>query len=237
VLAEAEAQSSMVAARLAGEKTQMAMLDRAVSEAQAKIDAMRTEIAEIEKALGSHRPARRLSVQQADEYLASVWNARNEIRARIETLTQQHRNGQIELERIAAQGRQWTAERERLRGALEQARKASSVARQEALRQLSARRQQGVAQYIERTLAPLEESLSQVDRIFIEPARQVMLQRVGGTAPKAGTIRANAEGLARALAQLVPRVEPVLAEQAGVLERIEKDFVEKAAEAVKTAWM
>ncbi|MFO0557876.1 MAG: hypothetical protein U0269_07640 [Polyangiales bacterium] len=236
VLAEAEAQFSAVAARLAGEKTQVAMLDRAVSEAQAKTDAARAEIVEIEKALGTHRPARRLSVQQADEYLAGVWNARNELRARIETLTNQHRSGQIELERVAAQGRQWTAERERLRGALEQARKASNVAQQEALRQLSARRQQGVAQYIERTLAPLEESLSQVDRIFVDPARQVMLQRAGGAAPKAGTMRANAEGLALALAQLAPRVEPVLGEQAGVLDRIQKDFVEKAADAVKNAW-
>jgi hypothetical protein len=39
-----------------------------------------------------------------------------------------------------------------------------------------------------------------------------------------------------ALAQLAPRVEPVLAEQAGVLDRIQKDFVEKASDAVKSAW-
>ncbi len=236
VLAEAEAQFSAVATRLAGEKTQVSLLDRAVADAQAKTDATRAELIEIEKALGAHRPARRLSIQQADEYLAGVWAARNELRARIETLTNQHRSGQIEMERVAAQGRQWTAERERLRGALEQARKASNVAQQEALRQLSARRQQGVAQYIERTLAPLEESLSQVDRIFVDPARQVLLQRSGGAAPKAGTMRANAEGLALALAQLAPRVEPVLAEQAGVLDRIQKDFVEKASDAVKSAW-
>lgn len=236
VLAEAEAQFTAVSTRLAGEKTQVALLDRAVADAQSKTDATRAELVEIERALGAQRPARRLSIQQADEYLAGVWNARNEIRARIETLSNQHRSGQIELERVAAQGRQWTAERERLRGALEQARKASNVAQQEALRQLSARRQQGVAQYIERTLAPLEESLSQVDRIFVDPARQVLVQRAGGAAPKAGTMRANAEGLALALAQLAPRVEPVLAEQAGVLDRIQKDFVEKASDAVKSAW-
>jgi chromosome segregation ATPase len=236
VLAETEAQLAAVATRLAGEKAQVTMLDRAVTDAQGRADAARAEIAEIEKALGTHRPARRLSIQQADEYLANVWSARNELRARIEALTNQHRSGQLELERIAAQGRQWTAERERLRGALDQARKASSVAQQEALRQLSARRQQGVAQYIERALAPLEESLSQVDRIFVEPARQVLLQRAGGPAPKAGTMRAHAEGLALALAQLAPRVEPVLAEQAGVLDRIQRDFLDKVADAVKSAW-
>ncbi|MBL8680498.1 MAG: hypothetical protein JNK05_15075 [Myxococcales bacterium] len=236
VLAESEGQLTAVATRLAGEKTQVALLDRAVTDAQSRADAARAELIEIEKALGTQRPARRLSVQQADEYLAGVWNARNEVRARIDTLTSQHRSGQLELERVAAQGRQWTAERERLRGALEQARKASNVAQQEALRQLSARRQQGVAQYIERTLAPLEESLSQVDRIFVDPARQVLVQRSSGPAPKAGTMRANAEGLALALAQLAPRVEPVLAEQAGVLDRIQKDFVEKAGDAVKGAW-
>jgi hypothetical protein len=192
VLAEAEAQFTAVATRLAGEKTQVALLDRAVADAQAKADAARAELIEIEKLLGQHRPARRLSTPQADEYLSTVWNARNEIRARIETLTNQHRSGQLELERVAAQGRQWTAERERLRGALEQARKASAVATQEATRQLSARRQQGVAQYIERALSPLEESLSQVDRIFVDPARQVLVQRSGGAAPKAGTMRAQA---------------------------------------------
>ena len=38
------------------------------------------------------------------------------------------------------------------------------------------------------------------------------------------------------LSWLSPRVEPVLAEQAGVLDRVQKDFVEKAADAVKAAW-
>jgi hypothetical protein len=236
-LLDTETQLAAVQTRLAGENAQVQMLDRAVSDTQVRSDAVRAEIAQIEKALGAQRPARRLSVQQADEYLAGVWNARNEVRARIETLTQQHRNGALELERVSAQGRQWTAERERLRSAVEQARKASTAVQQEATRQLSARRQQGVAQYIDRVLAPLEESLSQVDRIFVDPARQVLLQRSGGIAPKAGTLRAQAEGLAQALAHLAPRVEPLLAEQAGMLERMKRDFCDKWREAVQTAWM
>lgn len=236
-MTDCETQFKAVQTRLAGENAQVQMLDRAVTDAQTRTDAVRAEIAQIEKALGSQRPARRLSVQQADEYLAGVWNARNEVRARIETLTNQHRSGALEIERVSAQGRQWTAERERLRAAVEQARKASTAVQQETARQLSARRQQGVAQYIDRVLAPLEESLSQVDRIFVDPARQVLLQRSGGPAPKAGTLRAKAEGLAQALAQLAPRVEPLLAEQAGMLDRMKKDFCDKWREAVQSAWV
>jgi hypothetical protein len=235
-LAQAEEQLAAVSTRLAGEKTQVAMLDRAVADAQARTDAVQRDVLEIEKSLGAHRPAHRVTLAQADEYLLGVSNMRNEVRARIDTLTRQHSAGQLERERIEAQGRVWTAERERLRGALDQARKAGATAQQEAARQLSARRQQGVAQYIERTLAPLEESLSQVDRVFIDPARQVLIQRAGGPPPKAGTIRAQAEALSLALAQLAPRVDPLLTEQSGRLDAIERGFLAEVDAAVQRAW-
>ncbi|MDP3274602.1 MAG: hypothetical protein Q8Q09_05360 [Deltaproteobacteria bacterium] len=236
VLGETERQFAAVQTRLSAENTQLSLSDRIIAEAHARAESLRNEVLEIEKQLGTHRPPRRLATAQADEFLTGVWGARNETRARIEALTNQHRNGTLEIERLAAQGRQWTAERERLRGALEQARKANTLAQENTLRELSTRRQQGVSQYIARTLAPLEESLSQVDKIFVDPARQVLLQRAGDGTPKAGTLRAKAEQLAQALAQLAPRIEPALTAQAAVLEALQRDFVAKWKSAVTAAW-
>jgi hypothetical protein len=227
---------SSVQARAAAEQAQLGVLDRALADAQAREQLLRKEVGEIEQQLGAHRPAHRLSVQQADEYLTQLWAARNEVRGRLDYLANQQRRTQEEIDRAGAQAKQIAQDRPRLRQAYEQAAREGAVARAEALEALAQRRQHGFEQYVGQVLAPFEESLLQVDRIFIEPARQVLLQRSVGETHKAGSLRAQAEGLAQALAKLVPQVEPALTAQAEVLKRVQADFCDKVQDAVRAAW-
>jgi hypothetical protein len=234
--AQTAAESGNVHARVQTEKAQIASIDRAVDEAREREKAMRVELTRIEEALGAQRPAHRATVAEADEYLTRTWAMRNEVRARLDDATARVRAAVEEHDRLSVQARQLEAGQQQLAEALAQARVAAAAAHEVAVEAHADRRRKGFAQHVDQALAPLEESLAQVDRIFVDPARQVLLQRSVGEAPRAGSLRAQAEGLAQAIALLAPRVEPVLATQAEVLRRVREDFCDKVHGAVRAAW-
>lgn len=223
-------------ARMRAEQSQIKAVEQSIEDARARDAQLRGDLAELEKQLGASKPLRRVKLTEADDYLTSVWNARNEARSRVEYLQRQAARVDEEAARCRAQAESLRAQREGLTAELQRATRQWEQQRQKLLRELALKRQEGFVQYVQRALAPLEESLAQVDRIFVEPARQVLLQRAVGGEHRAGSLRDQAERMAHAVAQLVPRVEPTLTGQLEPLRRAQTEFCDRVRLAVRGAW-
>jgi hypothetical protein len=236
VLVQNSTNLTALEARAQAEQSQITLIDKALEDVKSREELIRVELADLDSKLGERKPIKRLTVAQADENLLRLWQSRTDLRTQIDALTQLQQQLAADVERMDATGRQLAADKERLQGFLETASAEAETGRGEALKALAARRRASFVQHVAQVLAPLEQSLTEVDKIFIEPARQVLLQRAVGEAPKAGSLRAQAEGLAQAMAQLTPRLEPVLTAQAEVLKRVRADFSDKVHDAVKGAW-
>ena len=132
--------------------------------------------------------------------------------------------------------KQLVVERDKQKGALTQAEKQSTAAHEEALRQLASRRQQGFESHIAQVLSGLEESLAQVERIFIDPARKALLVRAGVMSGSPEQLRTQATAFGQAVEEARRRAEEAFAAQQATLDRIEQEFVQKAPEACRSAW-
>ena len=223
-------------AREKSEQANLATLTRQHEEARARVTAVQTEISRVEQELGASRPAKRMTTPQAEETLLAIHNARTEAKARIDRLAQEARRIREDGDRATVQLKQLTVERDKQKGALTQAEKQSTTAYEEALRQLTSRRQQGFESHIAQVLSGLEDSLAQVERIFIDPARKALLVRAGVMSGSPEQLRTQATAFAQAVEEARRRAEETFAAQQAALDRIEQEFVQKAPEACRAAW-
>lgn len=227
-------------ARLQGreqaEQAQIAVLTRQLDEAKAREASAQREVDALEKELGASRPARRMSVAEAEAALSTVWGARQESRQRVERLQQEQRRIREDGDRATVQLRQLTADKDRLAQTLAAALRQSNAGHEEALRTLGARRQAAFESHAQSVLSGLEESLTQVDRVFIDPARRALLVRAGVMSEAPGDLRNRAASLDAAIPGWRSRAEAVWAAQSAVLDRVETEFLAKAPAACRAAW-
>jgi chromosome segregation ATPase len=191
-LAALNGEVARLRAREPVEQAQRATLGRQLDQVRAEEAAAQRDVTTLETSLGAGRPPRRVSVAQAEELLHAVSAARAEVRGQVERLQAEGRRVQADLDRGAVQKRQSATEREKAAAALQAAFKSATTQHEEALRVLGARRQQSFERHAETVLSGMEESLTQVDRVFIEPARRALLERAGVSSQEPGALRARA---------------------------------------------
>lgn len=201
-LAALTAELARLRAREPVEQAQLATLGRQLDQVRGEEAAAQRDVSAVETALGAGRPPRRVSVAQAEELLQAVSAARAEARAQSERLSGEGRRVQADVDRATVQRRQCATERERAAQTLQAAYRAANAQHDEQLRTLAARRQQAFERHADAVLDGLEESLTQVDRVFIEPARKVLLQRAGMLSEGPASLRELAARLERELPEL-----------------------------------
>lgn len=222
--------------RQAAEQGAITVLARRHEELKTRDTAMQQEVARIEQELGAARPARRVTVQQAEEVLGAIQNARNEARARVERVGAEVRRIREDTDRAAVQLKQLQAERERQQGALAAAQKQSTTAYDDALRTLATRRAAAFESHAQQVLAGLEDSLTQVDRVFVDPARRALLVRAGVMSGAPGQLRDRAAAFGQSVAAAAEQADAVYAAQRATLDTVEREFLLRAPEACRAAW-
>ena len=235
-IVEANFDVGRLRAREATEHATIAALSQQLEEARRREAQAIKEVQEMEKGLGANLPPRRLPTAYAEELLANTATSRNEIHARLERTTAELRRVAEDADRAEVQLKQLATERTRMESGLAVALRLSSAAQEEVLRALAVRRQAAFESHAAQVMAVLEESLVQVDRNFIEPARRAMLVRAGMLSDAPQSLRARGGALEVALPALQERWAAVVEPVWGALERVEGGFLRSIGAWARAAW-
>lgn len=235
-IGEGNVEVARLRAREAAEQATITTLTQQLEEGRRREAQSLKELLEVEKELGAAVPPRRLPTAHAEELLAAAVAARNELRARVERLTTESRRVKEDADRAAVQLKQLAAERARIESGLAVALRQSGSAHEEALRSLAVRRQAAFESHAGQVLAGLEESLAQVDRNFIEPARRAMLVRAGVMTDAPVTLRARGAELEAALPALRARWAAAVDPAVEALAAVETGFLATAGQRARAAW-
>jgi hypothetical protein len=218
------------------EGSQRTLIDRWIADAAAKEKKLVEESRALESKLGSGRPLHTPSVGDAEQVMAATQAMRAEIQERIERLKAQIRSNKEESARIVARLKQIEVERQKMSGYLQSAVDAASRGQAFALEQMAVRRRSAVEQHVNEVLGELEKSLNAVEAVFIEPAREAMLQNEQPSESRAAVIREQA-ALLRPVAQaLASELEQELLAQDALLGQLQREFCDVAPEACRNAW-
>jgi DNA repair exonuclease SbcCD ATPase subunit len=223
-------------ARDQSEQAALAALARQHDELKGRDATLQQEVARIEQELGTARPARRITVAQAEEGLGAIQGARNEARARVERVGAEMRRIREDVDRANVQLRQVQGDRERQQQGLAAAQRQSTAAVDDALRTLASRRQAAFDSHAQQVLSGLEDSLAQVDRVFIDPARRALLVRAGVMTGAPGHLRDRADAFGKALGEATVRAEATFAAELAVVEHVEQDFLARAPGMFRHLW-
>lgn len=235
-IVEVNGEVARLRAREAQEQAGIAALTQQLEEVRRREAQGLKELHDVEKELGAALPPRRLAPAQAEELLAAAVAARNELRARVERMTTESRRVKEDADRAAVQLKQLAAERARTESALAVALRQSGTVHEEALRSLAVRRQAAFESHAGQVLAGLEESLAQVDRNFIEPARRAMLVRAGVMSDAPVTLRARGGALEAALPELRARWASAVDPAVEALAAVEGGFLATIGPRCRAAW-
>ncbi len=235
-IAAAQKETARLGEMRGGKENAIKALTRHLDELRTQESTVSQEVARIEQELGASRPARRVTVPQAEEVLGAIQSARNEARARVERVGAEMRRIREDTDRAAVQLKQLQAERERQQGALVAAQKQSTTAYDDALRTLATRRAAAFESHAHQVLSGLEDSLTQVDRVFVDPARRALLVRAGVMSGAPGQLRDRAAAFGQSVAAAAQQAEAVYAAQRATLDTVEREFLLRAPEACRAAW-
>jgi hypothetical protein len=235
-LVELNAELARLRAREAGEQATITTLTQQLEEGRRREAQSLKELLDVEKELGPAVPPRRPPTAHAEELLAAAVASRNELRARVERMTTESRRVKEDTDRAAVQLKQLAAERARVDAGLAVALRQSGAAHEEAMRSLAVRRQAAFESHAGQVLAGLEESLAQVDRNFIEPARRAMLVRAGVMTDAPVMLRERGAALEAALPTLRARWAEAVDPAVEQLSAVEGGFLAGAAGLARAAW-
>jgi hypothetical protein len=141
-----------------------------------------------------------------------------------------------DVDRANVQLRQVQGDRERQQQGLAAAQRQSTAAVDDALRTLASRRQAAFDSHAQQVLSGLEDSLAQVDRVFIDPARRALLVRAGVMTGAPGHLRDRADAFGKALGEATVRAEATFAAELAVVEHVEQDFLARAPGMFRHLW-
>ncbi|MBL8603727.1 MAG: hypothetical protein JNK72_17505 [Myxococcales bacterium] len=235
-VAAARAELDRLRAREAQEQAQIAALVKKLDDARARESQTAAVLAEVDKALGAARPGRVVAPSEAEQALAMAGDQRSETRARIDRLNGEARRIREDADRATVQLRQVAGRREQAAQRMTVVERQSQQAVSQNLQRLAQRRQQGFEAYVAKVLGDLFESLRQVERVFVDPARQVMLLKAGAITEAPQQLRDTAERLAAFAKARAEALEGPFAAQEAVLARVSQTFVATAPEACRSAW-
>ncbi len=218
------------------EGSQRTLIDRWLADAAAKEKKLAEEAKTLDAQLGPGRALHSPSVGDAEQVLAAAQSVRTEIQERIERLKAQVRSNKEESARIVARIKQVEVERQKMSGYLQSAVDAANRGQAFALEQMSVRRRSAVEQHVHEVLGELEKSLNSVEAVFIEPAREAMLQNEQPLESRAAHVREHAELLRPVAEALSSELDQELLAQDALLGQLQREFCDVAEEACRNAW-
>lgn len=227
---------SAISVQVQTEQAQGSLIDRQLESTHARLAVLHRSLQEIGARLGAARPARAVALEDAQQALGTLQQARLEVGERGERLRGEVRRQKEEVVRVLTRLKQVGVERQQFQAMLQNAQVAATQGREEALRQLAVQRRSAVERHVGEVLGNLEKSLSSVDAVFIEPAREVMLRSSEPRAEVSSGVLEHAEKVSPVVEKLSRELDPDLLAQDAALGQIQREFCDVAAQACKGAW-
>lgn len=236
VLNQLKIDQSALAVKVQTEQAQLGLIDRALSDAQAKHELQQKLLREMGQKLGAARPARPMRLAEAEQQLAVREERRADIVERIERFRADQRRAKEEGTRVLARGKQIEVERQHAQAMVQSASTAATMGRDAALRQLALQRRSAVEQHVGDVLGALDKSLTSVGTVFIDPAREAMMKSTEPSHTVSDAVRDHAERLGPVVERLTRELDPELGSQDSALGQIQKEFCDRAPDACRAAW-
>lgn len=227
---------SAVSVQVQTEETQRGLVDRQLADTQAKLAALEVMIREMGAALGVARPARPMTLAEAQAALGMLQQGRQMLVQHLSRLREEVRKRKDEGLRILARLKQIGVERQHVQAMIESAEVAATQGREEALRQLATQRRAAVERHVREVLGNLERSLAQVGLTFIEPAREAMLKSIEPRAEVAAALLESAAAVGPVVEKLGQELDAQLLAQDAALGQIQREFCDVAVHACRAAW-
>lgn len=236
-LHQAQIEYSSISVELQTEQQKQALLERQIAEVQGKLAQFETLGREIGNKLGSSRPSRNVTSEQARDAILTLQKAKVELAERIETCRVEMRRQKDEAVRVLARVKQIGVERQHVTAMVQSAEVAATQGREEALRQLALERKAGVDRHVADVLGTLEKSVAHVGQVFVEPARGVVIQATEPRADASEKVAAAADGVAPIVDKLYAELDSVLLSEDATLGQVQREFCDVAVDACRTAWI
>jgi hypothetical protein len=227
---------SAVSVQVQTEQAQGQLIDRQLADTRARLDGLLAAMKQIGADLGASRPARSVPLADAQQALGVMQQGRMENGQRIDRIKAEVRRQKEETVRVLTRMKQVGVERQQFQAMLQNAQVAATQGREEALRQLALQRRSAVERHVGEVLSNLEKSLSSVDAVFIDPAREAMLKATEPRQEVSAAVLEHAEKVLPVVERLARELEPALLSQDASLGQIQREFCDVAVDACKAAW-
>lgn len=227
---------SSVSVEVQTEQAKQALVERQIAEAQGKLGSLEAMIREMGTKLGASRPSRTVTPDEARKALASLQQVKLEVAERMEQLKAEMRRQKDEAVRVLARMKQIGVERQHMAAMVQSAQVAATQGREEASRQLARERRASVERHVGEVLATLEKSIAHVGPVFVDPARELLVQATEPRAEISAKVLESAEAVVPIVDKLHKELEPDLLAQDATLGQIQREFCDVAIEACRTAW-
>ncbi len=227
---------SAVSVQVQTEQAQSGLVERQVESMAARFAALSRTLRVMEAKLGGARPARPVTVSEAQSALAMLQQGRIDLAQRVERLKAETRRQKEEAVRILGRMKQLSVERQRVSETLQNAEVSATQGHEAALKQLAAQRRAAVERHVSEVLGTLEKSLTLVGQVFIDPAREALSRSCAPKTEIAAAVLESAEKVAPLVEKLHLDLTPELLAQDATLGQLQREFCDVALSACKTAW-
>ncbi len=191
---------------------------------------------EMEIMLGSARPARPVTLAEAQSALAALQQGKIELAQRVERLKAETRRQKEEAVRVLGRLKQLSVERQQMAAMLQNAEVSATQGHEAALKQLAAQRRAAVDRHVSEVLGTLEKSLTLVGQVFVDPAREALARSCAPRTEVAAAVLESAEKVAPLVEKLHLELDPELLAQDATLGQLQREFCDVAVSACRTAW-
>jgi hypothetical protein len=227
---------SAVSVQVQTEQAQSGLVERQVESMHARLAGLTKTLREMEAALGGARPARPVTVSEAQSALAMLQQGRIDLAQRVERLKAETRRQKEEAVRVLGRMKQLSVERQQVSAMLQNAEVSATQGHEAALKQLAAQRRAAVERHVSEVLGTLEKSLTLVGQVFVDPAREALAKSCAPRTEIAAAVLENAEKVAPVVEKLHADLSPELLAQDATLGQLQREFCDVALTACKTAW-
>jgi hypothetical protein len=227
---------SALSVQVQTEQAQSGLIERQVESMQVRLATLTKTLREMELSLGSARPARPVTLAEAQSALAALQQGKIELAQRVERLKAETRRQKEEAVRVLGRMKQLSVERQQMAAMLQNAEVSATQGHEAALKQLAAQRRAAVDRHVSEVLGTLEKSLTLVGQVFIEPAREALARSCAPRTEIAAAVLESAEKVAPLVEKLHLELDPELLAQDATLGQLQREFCDVAVTACRTAW-
>jgi len=235
-LHQAQIEYSSISVELQTEQQKQALLERQIAELQGKQAQFEALGREIGNKLGTARPGRNVTSEQARDAILMLQKAKAELSERMEKCRVEMRHQKDEAVRVLGRMKQIGVERQHVSAMVQSAEVAATQGREAALKQLAMERKAGVERHVGEILGTLEKSVAHAAQVFVEPAREVVIKATEPNAEASTNVLTAADAVAPVVDKLYAEFDSVLLAEDATLGQIQREFCDVAVDACRQAW-